>query len=73
MATIFGMGGSFISLAMSKWIAKRATGAEVIDRLRSHVEAWLLQTVERQAKQAGIGMPRWPCIRLRRSMPSPRV
>jgi heat shock protein HtpX len=57
IATIFGMGGSFVSLAISKWIAKRATGAEVIDRPRNPVEAWLLQTVERQAKQAGIGMP----------------
>jgi heat shock protein HtpX len=57
IATIFGMGGSLVSLAISKWIAKRATGAEVIDRPRSPVEAWLLQTVERQAKQAGIGMP----------------
>ncbi len=57
IAVIFGMGGSFLSLAMSKWIAKRATGAEVIDHPRGHVEAWLLQTVERQARQAGIGMP----------------
>lgn len=57
IAAIFGMGGSFISLAISKWIAKRSTGAEVIDHPRDKVEAWLLQTVERQAKEAGIGMP----------------
>jgi heat shock protein HtpX len=57
IAAIFGMGGSFISLAISKWIAKRSTGAEVIDHPRDKVEAWLLQTVARQAKEAGIGMP----------------
>jgi heat shock protein HtpX len=57
IAAIFGMGGSFISLAISKWMAKRSTGAEVIDHPRDKVEAWLLQTVERQAKEAGIGMP----------------
>jgi heat shock protein HtpX len=57
IAAIFGMGGSFISLAISKWIAKRSTGAEVIDHPRDKVEVWLLQTVERQAKEAGIGMP----------------
>jgi heat shock protein HtpX len=57
IAAVFGMGGSFISLAISKWIAKRSTGAEVIDHPRDQMEAWLLQTVERQAKVAGIGMP----------------
>jgi heat shock protein HtpX len=57
IAAIFGMGGSFISLAISKWIAKRSTGAEVIDHPRDQVEAWLVQTVQRQAKEAGIGMP----------------
>ncbi len=57
IAAIFGMGGSFLSLAMSKWIAKRATGAEVIDSPRDHTETWLLQTVEYQARQAGIGVP----------------
>jgi heat shock protein HtpX len=54
---VFGMGGSFISLAMSKWMAKRATGAEVITQPRNSMEMWLLQTVERQARAAGIGMP----------------
>ena len=56
-ATIFGFGGSFISLAMSKWVAKRATGAQVITEARTPVEAWLLETVRQQAQAAGIGMP----------------
>ena len=56
-AAVFGMGGSFISLAMSKWMAKRATGAQVITEPRSEAERWLLTTVERHARAAGIGMP----------------
>lgn len=56
-AAIFGMGGSFISLAISKWTAKRFTGAKVITEPRSEVEQWLVETVKRQAKAAGIGMP----------------
>lgn len=56
-AAVFGMGGAFISLAISKWSAKLATGARVIEHPRSEVEAWLLRTVERQAQGAGIGMP----------------
>ena len=56
-AAVFGFGGSFISLAMSKWIAKRATGAHVIDTPRNAVEQWLVETVRRQAQLAGIGMP----------------
>jgi heat shock protein HtpX len=56
-SAIFGFGGSFISLAMSKWMAKRSTGARVIDKPSNSVEMWLLQTVERQARAAGIGMP----------------
>ena len=54
---VFGFGGALISLAMSKWIAKRSTGARVIDRPRDANEAWLFETVQRQARQAGIGMP----------------
>ncbi|PPE72970.1 protease HtpX [Solimonas fluminis] len=54
---LFGFGGSFISLAMSKWMAKRSTGAQVITQPRNSAEMWLLQTVERQARAAGIGMP----------------
>lgn len=56
-SAIFGMGGSFISLAMSKWMAKRATGAQVITQPRNSAEMWLINTVERQARAAGIGMP----------------
>ncbi len=57
LAAIMGFGGSFISLAMSKWMAKRATGAMVIEQPRNATEQWLFETVRRQAKQAGIGMP----------------
>jgi heat shock protein HtpX len=56
-AAVFGFGGSFISLAMSKWIAKRATGARVIDTPHNAVEQWLVDTVRRHAQMAGIGMP----------------
>src|SRR3546814_476528 len=54
---VFGMGGAFISLALSKTIAKWSTGAKVLKEPRSSSEMWLLQTVERQARAAGIGMP----------------
>jgi heat shock protein HtpX len=57
MAVIFGFGGSFISLLMSKWIAKKTTRAHVIVEPRSEIERWLVQTVRRQAEAAGIGMP----------------
>ncbi|GAB2514065.1 protease HtpX [Lysobacter humi (ex Lee et al. 2017)] len=57
MATLFGFGGSFISLMMSKWIAKRSTGAHVIEQPRNETERWLVETVRRQAQQAGIAMP----------------
>ncbi|MCW8923241.1 MAG: protease HtpX [Gammaproteobacteria bacterium] len=56
-ASVFGFAGSFISLAMSKWTAKRFTGAQVITSPSNSTEQWLLRTVERQAQQAGIGMP----------------
>ncbi len=56
-AAVFGFGGSFLSLAMSKFIAKRATGAQVITEARKPAEAWLLETVRQQAQAAGIGMP----------------
>jgi heat shock protein HtpX len=56
-SAVFGFGGSFISLAISKWMAKRATGAQVITQPRNEVESWLLNVVERQARQAGIEMP----------------
>jgi heat shock protein HtpX len=54
---IIGMGGSFMSLAMSKWTAKRFTGARVIERPQNDTEAWLVETVRRQAQAAGIAMP----------------
>lgn len=56
-AALFGFGGSLLSLALSKWTAKRLTGARVIDRPQHQVESWLVETVRRQATQAGIGMP----------------
>jgi heat shock protein HtpX len=56
-AAVFGFGGSLISLAISKWTAKRLTGARVITAPSSEVEAWLVQTINRQATAAGIGMP----------------
>lgn len=56
-AAVFGFGGSLISLAISKWTAKRLTGAQVITSPANEVEMWLVQTVRRQAESAGIGMP----------------
>jgi len=56
-AAVVGFGGSLISLALSKWTAKRMTGARVIDQPRDQTEAWLVETVRRQAQAAGIGMP----------------
>ena len=52
-----GFGGAFISLAISKWSAKRMTGAVVIDSPSSSREFWLVETVRKQAEKAGIGMP----------------
>lgn len=57
MAGVFGMGGSFISLAMSKWIAKKSTKAHVIENPSNPTEQWLYNTVQRMAKEAEIGMP----------------
>lgn len=56
-AAVFGFGGSFISLLLSKWMAKRSTGAQVIDQPRNEQERWLVDVVRRQAQSAGIGMP----------------
>ena len=56
-AALFGFGGSFISLALSKWMAKRATGARVIENPSNPTERWLVETVRRHAQLAGIGMP----------------
>ncbi|GAA4650253.1 protease HtpX [Kistimonas scapharcae] len=57
LAAVFGFGGSLISLFMSKWMALRSTGAQVIEQPRNATEKWLLDTVARQAQSAGIGMP----------------
>ncbi len=57
LSLVIGFGGSFISLAMSKWLAKRSTGARVITQPANATEAWLIATVERQAQQAGIETP----------------
>ena len=57
MCAIFGFGGSLISLFLSKWMAKRATGAYVIEQPRNAQEQWLVQTVKELAEEAGIGMP----------------
>ena len=57
IAAVFGFGGSFISLFMSKWMAKKSTGAYVIEQPRNETEHWLFETVAAQAKKAGIAMP----------------
>ena len=57
MAAVFGFGGSFISLLISKWMAKMATGARVIEVPSDMTERWLVDTIKRQADKAGIGMP----------------
>jgi heat shock protein HtpX len=56
-ASIFGMGGAFVSLAISKWMAKMSTGARVITAPANETERWLVETVRRHAGKAGIGMP----------------
>ncbi len=57
MALVIGMSGSIISLLISKWSAKRMSGAKVIEQPSNSTETWLVNTVQRQAQQAGIGMP----------------
>lgn len=57
IAAVFGFGGAFISLLMSKWMAKKSVGAYVIEQPRNETEHWLVSTVQRQAQQAGIKMP----------------
>jgi heat shock protein HtpX len=57
MSAVIGMTGSFISLAMSKWSAKRAMGVHVIEQPQNQTERWLLDIVAKQARLAGIGMP----------------
>jgi len=57
LAAVFGFGGSLISLLISKWMAKRSVGAQVIETPRNESERWLVETVQRMAREAGIGMP----------------
>ena len=57
MASIFGFGGAFISLLISKWMAKWSTGAQLIDGTEGTTQYWLVDTVKRLAEKAGIGMP----------------
>jgi heat shock protein HtpX len=54
---VFGFGGAFISLAISKWMAKKMTGAVVIDSPSNNIEKWLIETVKKQSKIVGIKMP----------------
>lgn len=56
-AALFGMGGAFISLLMSKSMAARAVGAQIIEQPANAAERWLVETVQAQAQAAGIGMP----------------
>lgn len=57
MAAVFGFGGSLFSLMISKWMAKRATGMQLIENPKSELEQWLVGTVRRQSEKAGIKMP----------------
>ncbi len=57
LAAVFGFGGSLLSLQMSKWMAKKSMGLHVIEQPNDETEAWLMETVSRQAQQAGIKMP----------------
>lgn len=54
---VFGFVGSFVSLFISKWMAKKSTGTQIIDQPRTRQEQWLVKTVEELANKAGIGMP----------------
>ncbi len=56
-SAVFGFGGALISLALSKWIAKRTMGVRVIAQPQSALEAWLLGAVQRLAAKSQIGMP----------------
>ncbi len=58
MAGLFGFGGAFVSLLMSKWMALRSVGGEVIEQPQNETERWLMQTIAQQSQQAGIAMPK---------------
>ncbi|MDE1479292.1 protease HtpX [Xenorhabdus bovienii] len=57
MAGLFGFGGAFISLLMSKWMALRSVGGQIIEKPSNEMELWLMETVRRQSDQVGITMP----------------
>ncbi len=57
MAAVMGFGGSFISLAISKWMAKKSMGVRVIETPSNSTEFWLVDTIRKYAADAGIGMP----------------
>ncbi|WP_421864408.1 protease HtpX [Motiliproteus sp.] len=57
ICAVFGMAGSLVSLFISKWMAKRATGTQIIEQARTADEQWLLDTVAELSQQAGIKMP----------------
>ena len=56
-SALIGFGGAFISLLISKWMAKMSTGAQVIDGTEGTTQYWLVDTVKRLSEKAGIGMP----------------
>jgi heat shock protein HtpX len=57
LSAVIGFSGSIVSLLMSKWMAKRSVGAQVIENPQDPTERWLVETVRRQTQAAGIGMP----------------
>ena len=57
MSAMFGFGGAIVSLLISKWMAKRSTGMQMIEQPRNETELWLVNTVRRQAEAVGIAMP----------------
>ena len=72
-AAVFGFGGAFVSLALSKWTALRMTGARVITQPANETEAWLVNTVKRQATAGGSGCPTWPYTTRPTRTPSPQA
>ena len=57
LAAVFGFGGAFISLLLSKWMAKMSMGVQVIEQPRSQSEVWLMETIQRLSREAGLPMP----------------
>ena len=57
MASIFGFGGSFISLLLSKWMAKNSMGVQIIEKPQNEMEEWLLMTISKLSAKAGLKMP----------------